>query len=314
MTDKTYEKLLPFFQIKGLSLNQIAKRTGLARSTIQSKYQMFVSCIPIEETKGVGRPRKLNNADYIAIGQYIRADKTQSIENLQYQLKNKRAVNIGRRTLARNLAERGYKKKRAKKSVLLTTKHKEKRLIFCRNNRNRDWKNIIFSDETCIEVGVSSALAWSKNGRRQKLPAKKFPNKVMVWGAITYDKKLDLRFISGSLNGEGYQGILTTSLLPFLKEKENASMLFMQDNAPCHKSKSTMSFLERKNVQLLDWPANSPDLNPIENVWSLLKREVAKSRASSRDELQTAIRNAWDRIDQNVIRSLFDSMPRRITS
>jgi transposase len=57
-----------------------------------------------------------------------------------------------------------------------------------------------------------------------------------------------------------------------VKKAFGINFIFMQDNAPCHKTHKVMSFLERKRIPTLDWPPQSPDLNPIENIWDIIRR------------------------------------------
>ena len=88
----------------------------------------------------------------------------------------------------------------------------------------------------------------------------------------------------------------------------------MQDNAPIHVSRSTKAWLRRKNIPLLDWPANSPDLNPMENLWGILVRRIyaENKQYQSVGELKMAIVAAWQSVEQEVIDNLVLSMDNRI--
>ena len=84
--------------------------------------------------------------------------------------------------------------------------------------------------------------------------------------------------------------------LDLLKDKLEINMVaddcsvFMHDGIPCHEAKSVKSFLREKNVDILDWPGNSPDLNPIENLWHVMKNKVADQHPTSMESLKTAIK------------------------
>ena len=82
----------------------------------------------------------------------------------------------------------------------------------------------------------------------------------------------------------------------------------MQDNAKPHTAKTTMSWLQQKGIEVLKWPAMSPDLNPIENLWALIKRRIEKCDPSTKSDLKEIIQEIWDGIDVELIRSLIKSM------
>ena len=120
-----------------------------------------------------------------------------------------------------------------------------------------------------------------------------------------------IRIIKGTVDGLKYRKIIEECILPHSEEIK----IFQQDNAPPHKTIINMQLLE-KHVEVLKWPPYSPDLNPIENLWAILKRKVAKRRASSLAELQEAIIDIWHNDSDLVLacKSLVESMPKRISA
>ena len=87
----------------------------------------------------------------------------------------------------------------------------------------------------------------------------------------------------------------------------------MQDGAPCHRSKVAKNFLDSNNIHLLERPGNSPDLNPIENLWTNMKNKVFEEQPLSGAELVKAIKEVWvNKISKEYCQSLIESMPRRI--
>lgn len=113
-----------------------------------------------------------------------------------------------------------------------------------------------------------------------------------------------------TIDSETYQSILKDHYLPF---HQNEYML-AQDNATCHVSHSTRSFLEDNAVELLPWAARSPDCNPIENLWGMLvSRLYADNRSyNSCTELSEAIINIWDKISDAEVKNLINSVPDRL--
>ena len=108
--------------------------------------------------------------------------------------------------------------------------------------------------------------------------------------------------------------ILRAQLLPTIQEQfGDEQCLFQHDGAPCHMAKVKTKWFGEQNINILGpWPGNSPDLNPIENLWSILKRWVDKQKPTNSDKLQTLIMQEWAAISQDVAQNVIDSMPRRI--
>ncbi len=103
----------------------------------------------------------------------------------------------------------------------------------------------------------------------------KFPQSVMIWGAMSSAGVGPLCFLKTNVTASVYQNFLDHFMLPFADQLfKDADFIFQQDLAPAHTAKSTKSWLNDHGVGVLDWPANSPDLNPIENLWGIVKRKM----------------------------------------
>ncbi len=110
-----------------------------------------------------------------------------------------------------------------------------------------------------------------------------------------------------------YQEILENFMLPSADQLfKDADFIFQQDLAPAHTTKRTKSWLNDHGVDVLDWPANSPDLNPIENLWGIVKRKMRNKRPKNADELKATIKETWAFIPPQQCHKLITSTPRRI--
>jgi transposase len=137
---------------------------------------------------------------------------------------------------------------------------------------------------------------------------------LMIWGAFCGHSKLQLAFLSTKMNSDEYQLVLQNNLLPFIRRFRRPLLTFQQDNASVHASKSTTAWLIDKNIPILQWPACSPDLNPIENLWGVIVRRVYANNRQFQTvaELKTAILQAWGDIEVQLLENLIRSMPNRI--
>ncbi len=111
----------------------------------------------------------------------------------------------------------------------------------------------------------------------------------------------------------GYQYILEHSMLPSADQIfKDADFIFQQDLAPIHTAKSTKGWLNDHGVGVLDWPANSPDLKPIENLWGIVKSKIINKRPKNADELKATVKETWSSIPPQQCHKLITSMPRQI--
>ncbi len=160
---------------------------------------------------------------------------------------------------------------------------------------------ILFSEESkfCISFGNQGPRVWRKSGEAQNpcclKSSVKFPRSVMIWAAMSSAGVGSLCFLN-TVNAAIYQDILEHFMLPSAdKLYGDADFIFQQDLAPTHTAKVTKSWFNDHGVTVLDWPADSPDLNPIDNLWGIVKRKtrLRDTRPNNADDLKAAIKATW---------------------
>ena len=141
----------------------------------------------------------------------------------------------------------------------------------------------------------------------------------MVWGCMTRGAVGRIHIVDGILNAKKYQeNILEAKLLPSIDdlfEGKTETCVFQQDSATCHTAKTVKNWFKAKMINVLKWPGNSPDLNPIENLWSQMKKLVRKEKPGNKRQLIEAIIKSWfHMISTEDLGNLVDSMPHRIVA
>uniref|UniRef100_A0A0A1XKX3 Transposable element Tc1 transposase n=1 Tax=Zeugodacus cucurbitae TaxID=28588 RepID=A0A0A1XKX3_ZEUCU len=291
-----------------------------------------------------GRPKKIQIREARHVGRLLISNKlTTPKQGLPLLTQN---VSVW--TLRRALKDAGYKAKEKKKKPALTKKKCFSRKDFLARHEYwtcDDWKRVIvnvnylwavfsfflnffkviWSDETKINRFQSDGRSWywsNNSGPLQPHQVKqtiKFGGGcLMMWGCITQYGVGPIVKIDGKMKKEQYWDILKTNLpiaMDMVRLRENR-IIFQQDNDPKHSSKLVQNWLKSQSFSTMRWPAQSPDMNPIENLWSYLKRQLANypNPPKGMQELWERVEDEWYSISPDFVQKLYESMPRRLNS
>lgn len=179
----------------------------------------------------------------------------------------------------------------------------------------------MFSDETsiCVE-GRGSSFVRRRTGSKLRpchfSQRQKFPIKVMFWGCFSAAGLGPIYPCVQTVNTAVYISILEHQLVPVTQTwfANSNEWTFVQDNAPCHVSKATKQWFSDNGIRIMQWPANSPDLNPIENLWSVLKQKLLRTGSLSKQNLEANVKKIWieDEGLKTLCVKLVESMPKRV--
>ena len=232
-------------------------------------------------------------------------------------------MKVSRSTIERVLHRGGLHARRPQKTPLLRKRHLKARLAFARGHMKEDpsfWSTILWSDETKLELfgHMDAEYVWRKKGEAYK-PKNTVPTvkhgggNIMLWGCFSSSGTGNLVKVQGIMKKEDYISILEKNV------KESAERLqlinnwkFQQDNDPKHTAKIVKKWFRENNVDVLEWPSQSPDLNPIENLWRELKSRVMARKPTNLTQLEAFAKEEWANIPQTTCRKLVDTYKNRL--
>ena len=289
--------------------------------TIKDANHYGLDSKPIQNPN-LGRPRILKNRTKKLLRRQLRINPFLTAAELR-EMNKPFLGKVSIRTIQDNLARHmGLPCRKAVKKPLLTKRMKKQRYRWAIKHRRWDidkWRKVMWSDEStfrCLTPRrglVRRSKATSRFYPGYQLQTLKYPQSQMVWGCFSANSglvKLEFLEKGTTMTADRYLRILKRNLRWCMTDHK----YFMHDHASVHTAHKVTRWFQGKDYTLVTWPGNSPDLNPIENLWSIIKKKVFREGKNlSLPELQATIRRVWDReIDTTHIKNLVDSMPRRI--
>ncbi|KAG2456962.1 TCB1 transposase, partial [Polypterus senegalus] len=301
----------------GKGYKAISKALGLQRTTVRAiihKCQKHGTVVNLPRS---GRPTKITPRAQRRLIREVTKDPRTTSKELQASLASIK-VSVHNSTIRKRLGKNGLHGRFPRRKTLLRKKNIRARLNFAKKHLNdcQDfWENTLWTDETKVKLfgRQMSRYIWRKRNtafqKKNIIPTVKYGGgSVMVWGCFATSGPGRLAVIDGTMNSTVYQKILKENVRPSVRQlKLKRSWVLQQDNDPKHTSKSTSEWLKKNKMKTLEWPSQSPDLNPIEMLWHDLKKAVHARKPSNKAELQHVCKDEWAKIPPERCKRLIAS-------
>lgn len=297
-----------------LGLRATASAVSCDKKTVKYWLDRWTESKDLTDLPRSGRPRATTSKQDEEILSLADQKMFATSGDIQDRLKAKRA-RISQDTIRRRLHEAGAKYGPPISKPLLTEKHRSDRLKWAEDHQDNDWDRVIFSDESTIYLNQVKGRVWNLPEKKKVARTVKHPTKCNLWGCfsskgfgrvICFKEDLDAELLCKIYK----RGLLPTAIGQF--GSEPSSWKLLEDNDPKHTSKLATKWREENGIEKIDWPSASPDLNPIENVWEILKMRL-KKKLGTYGSLVSAIKREWKELSKELAMRLVQGMKNRVS-
>ena len=306
------EEIRILLQGRKHTANQIGTTLGVGRATVFRVQKTLKEGKSLLHMKGAGRPACLRNFIKHSVAQYVRYDKKKTIRGIVTVLEEKAGTKVSKSTVGRCLQKMEYCKPWATPAPMLSEKNRLLRFEWGKKNENIHWCHAVFADEASFWLKSGRVRLWTKGIQKAIQPTTKNSAKLHIWAAFSSMGTFPLCFFRRNMDANFFVNILEWHLIEQAEVFHGQRWFLIQDNDPKHTSRIAKAWMEKnmkKNQR--EWPSQSPDLNPIENIFGWMKQKLYKDNFTSLFQLEKRIQEIWDSITPEFLAPYYKSMRHR---
>ncbi|KAI6648132.1 hypothetical protein LOD99_11941 [Oopsacas minuta] len=286
----------------------IWQRTSIPKQTVYCVLNQIKDKKSLQHKRGAGRPSKIKANDKRRIAALYQSNPRTSLRSILPRLSSPVSIS----TLYAQVKRQNFVSKRAVRVPALTDLHISKRIAWCKEMKCFDWSKTFFTDECSVWLDSGRVNMWIKKGQTVHLPTFRHPSKVHLWGGISIMGTTHRRIFTENSNQVVYISTLRECLIEEANAKYGDSWVLQEDDSPVHTGRAAKGWKTEFVPLRIDWPPNSPDLAPIENLWAVLKRRLIVLHPKTVSQLKQAIQDIWATFDPDFLRPFCTSMLKRI--
>ena len=310
----------------GGSIRKIAEKLNHTITTVQKVISTYRDHGYEKPPPRTGKIKKITDRDDRALRKIIKGNRKINIHEIKESFIESTSKEISENTLRRHLHEIGFYGRVGVRKPFISEANRKKRLNWAKERQlwKDEWDGVIWSDESKFELFRGDGRRWVWRQPHEKydvdclIPTvKSGQESLMIWGCFTKNGVGPLVRLNGRITSKEYIDVLNGHLIPYINNLENKeNVIFQEDNAPIHTARIVKDWKRENDITNLPWPAQNPDLNPIENLWGILERKIQthKPLPKNKEELWQILQEDWLKIDNHTIQNLIDSMPHRVAA
>lgn len=305
---------------QGLGPNAIARQLNLHRSFVARTISTRAATRSLADRPRSGRPRRLIPSELAQVRRRMELHRGASTRHVAAQISGSSGHSVSHMTICRAVRTMGLHSFHTYGKPALTRPQKAARLAFARDWLDKDTSNWVFYDEASVELrsrpNRRNDVIWAT--RATLVPpfdSRRSSVKVNIAAAVSSRGAVAFHVFDGIVDTDLYIDIMEREIVPQIRAAHGDNFVLVQDNFSVHASARSQEWLTDNLHRFFgngQFPAYSPDLNVIENVWSLLKREVRKAAPATKQQLEQTITAAWTSLSADLIGGICRSYRHRL--